>query len=591
LDPNHKELVLRSVARDLDDGRFRLKSSATHFTLTVNRGSRIAELLTYSPKQFVVGVEENPYLSSFLRYTSSAYNVQWSEGKSHAYCADIPPQLADHTKTIAKNRDCLLVINAVVAGLTDSFAQVSINQAKLAKVQVMPLAKVLVHVPLNLTWDLLWLDGTSTSSSPHLLMDSLISAKDYLQQFLCVIIDGTNANEGMGLLGEQGFLLVKTGSINGTLWINSRKAALEKFKADQYSCLSGSNGGDELLLRGALSKAISQRIVEFESLLPGKNVRGYTASSYTASSLSLWTQRHQAIKSSKASVLSALWPLNQNGFLQLGPSITHFTLDLGVNRGNTVAKFLEDIPSQFVIGIEANPYLASMHNMASSTHSVLTDASGKQHPYCGSVYGELGEKTSVIEKCRDRVLILNVAAASTAGVVQFNMGYGWVDGAPDDVGSMYEWEDESMQKKGQGNQVSVYKMRLDALLRFVPPSLTWDCLKIDIQGADADALISAADFVDNFKCVVGEFDTNAYKVPTGTVTDPAAFMKSHNFIDVERCNGSRKGSFWLNTRFLTNFKAKDYNCFVYDESRSHSAVLAAIARYEGAAAPLQCQDT
>ena len=51
---------------------------------------------------------------------------------------------------------------------------------------------------------------------------------------------------------------------------------------------------------------------------------------------------------------------------------------------------------------------------------------------------------------------------------------------------------------------SDHQTRMDTFLRFVPPTLVWDCMKIDIQGADADALISAGDYIEKFKCVVGE---------------------------------------------------------------------------------------
>jgi hypothetical protein len=74
-----------------------------------------------------------------------------------------------------------------------------------------------------------------------------------------------------------------------------------------------------------------------------------------------------------------------------------------VNRGNTVASFLEKIPTQFVVGVEANPFLASMLTFASSNHSVVSTMSGMSGngaPYCGSIYGELGTKAAVLEKVR-----------------------------------------------------------------------------------------------------------------------------------------------------------------------------------------------
>ncbi len=37
-----------------------------------------------------------------------------------------------------------------------------------------------------------------------------------------------------------------------------------------------------------------------------------------------------------------------------------------------------------------------------------------------------------------------------------------------------------------------------------PPLFMWDTLKIDIQGSDVEALISAGDYLKNFVCVVGK---------------------------------------------------------------------------------------
>jgi hypothetical protein len=290
----------------------------------------------------------------------------------------------------------------------------------------------------------------------------------------------------------------------------------------------------------------------------------------------------EAIYSDNSSVYckSMLWELDGNGMFKLEPSITHFTLDLGVNRGTTVADFLTRIPTQFVIGVEANPFLWSMHTYTSSKYNVRWSR-GKKFPYCASMDKEIYKQSSVMELNRKRCLVINAAAASTPGVTEFYIGYGWEENgnAPDDVGSMFDWKDPQRRATRKGRHVVVPKVRLDSILQFVPQHLVWDCLKIDIQGADTDALISAREYVQKFLCVVGEFDTGAYSVPAGVVTDEHPFLIKHGFIEVKQTGSKNADGFWINTRYLDRFAKKEYSCFVYDNVRPHEDIMARIAQY------------
>ena len=94
-----------------------------------------------------------------------------------------------------------------------------------------------------------------------------------------------------------------------------------------------------------------------------------------------------------------------------------------------------------------------------------------------------------------------------------------------DTGSLFGWTDpkrEQVRKQAVHMQQVVRLVRLSDILRHVhppgtfflfimrvldcflePPLFLWDTLKIDIQGADVDALISAGNFVKNFLCIVG----------------------------------------------------------------------------------------
>lgn len=99
----------------------------------------------------------------------------------------------------------------------------------------------------------------------------------------------------------------------------------------------------------------------------------------------------------------------------------------------------------------------------------------------------------------------------------------------------------------------VTQFRLQNLLKHLPAptddtqdGMLWDTLKLDIQGADADALISAGDYVDHFLCVIGEFaeyfpDDKMKKAEILQTmegmhmqVDAFGFLREHGFINVPR---------------------------------------------------------
>ena len=185
-----------------------------------------------------------------------------------------------------------------------------------------------------------------------------------------------------------------------------------------------------------------------------------------------------------------------------------FCLDVGVNQGLVIFRdWLSVVPHMFAIGIEANRRLYSHHVFDNKLpQSVL-----------------------------DRSLILPLAVSSTRGTAIFSTGAGW-DKNISDVGSLFGWSDakrEKLRKASTDHHQLVRLTPLKDILKYIhppsPPLFLWDSFKIDIQGADVDGLISAEDYLSNFVCVIGEFQTTHYDVPNSIATDPIPILTKQNF--------------------------------------------------------------
>ena len=113
---------------------------------------------------------------------------------------------------------------------------------------------------------------------------------------------------------------------------------------------------------------------------------------------------------------------------------------------------------------------------------------------------------------------------------------------------MYPFADGSKrQRSAKVAPTLVTKFRLDDLLVHVPlpeGDFVWDTLKVDIQGADVDALVSCGQYLKYFTCVVGEFDTQHYRVPKNVQTNPADVLKSAGFVNTKLFGHS----LWINPR-------------------------------------------
>ena len=250
--------------------------------------------------------------------------------------------------------------------------------------------------------------------------------------------------------------------------------------------------------------------------------------------------------------------VDENGFMKIldkNSPFTSFSLDVGFNRGQTSMGWSAKQPSVYIIGIEANARLVSHF---------------EHNPEFLSI--------------RPHTLVVNAAAGTKeGGLSHFNPGFGWSNTS--DTGSLFGWKDknrEAERMKYVKSHLLVRQLRLDSLLRHVPPprapKFVWDTLKLDIQGADVDALHSAGVLVDNFMCVVGEFDELYYTMPKDFPTDPVPFLTEHQF---KRVHDMWPGnSIWLNRRYFDLYKENPhrFGCHsVYDSPVDPSKL---IAEYE-----------
>ncbi len=246
--------------------------------------------------------------------------------------------------------------------------------------------------------------------------------------------------------------------------------------------------------------------------------------------------------------------VDKQGYLTImadGSSYTSFSMDVGFNAGQTSLHWHAHHPKLYVIGVEANHHLAYQFEHSSHFSSI-----------------------------RDHTLVVHAAASSRPGVVKFNPGFGWDNVS--DTGSLFPFKDqkrESVRLKYLNSHVAVRCLRLDSILRHVPPPrsplFVWDTLKLDVQGADVDAMISAGDYVDHFMCVVGEFETLHYSTPAGIPVDPAPFLKEHQFVIVYDVYPGN--SIWLNKRHFALYKEnpRRFGCHdVYDSLADTNKLIA-----------------
>mmetsp|Transcript_14122 Transcript_14122/g.41914 ORF Transcript_14122/g.41914 Transcript_14122/m.41914 type:complete len:365 (+) Transcript_14122:229-1323(+) len=271
-------------------------------------------------------------------------------------------------------------------------------------------------------------------------------------------------------------------------------------------------------------------------------------------------------------VSKPLWKLDTGGTMVVPTGLKHFSLDIGVNKGLATRRWLEIDPDALVIGVEANSRLVMMLTEVEKPNQPTNYVGWLQtnqsiRAQRGAIH-ELVASALTIKANTARTLIINAAAGRGGGARDFNTG-----AKNDDTGSLFSG-DLSGSSPG-----AVPMVPLGDILQHVPLHLRWDVLKIDVQGADVEALLSAGKLVRRFACVVGEYDVGEYEVPKTLATDPVPFLIENEFVMVvPRARSNQKGyspsvaalgrstsvvnSVWINTRAYERFKNRDYMCDV-----------------------------
>ena len=263
-----------------------------------------------------------------------------------------------------------------------------------------------------------------------------------------------------------------------------------------------------------------------------------------------------------------------DGLIKVPSHLRRFSLDVGFNQGLvTIGDWLlqKHAYDKFVIGVEANPYLYTLFDRIISDHqhplgyeglfwhaadSPCVSGAGDATHTCHVGYAvETARRARIFHNYSKQLLLVNAAAStSLKGVADFHIGLGWNKKmVVSDVGSLFSFT-KNRGKATKGLTAPVNTLRLGDILARVPPPprLQWDTLKIDIQGADADALLSAREYLPRFVCVLGEFKTGSYDVPSGVVTNPTTLLTEAGFRLLSK--DAHAGQLWINMRFRSVFE-------------------------------------
>lgn len=270
------------------------------------------------------------------------------------------------------------------------------------------------------------------------------------------------------------------------------------------------------------------------------------------------SEKPAAISKSHYELGSTSWPLD-DGRLRVPRGITHFSMDLGVAHLTETARFLGR-SNMFVIAVEANPFVYNFIKYTTSPKNSIG--------YCKFDADVAMDRCSVGKKkrfatfhaSRDRVLLVNAAAGyEQEGYAELNIGRGYDANrekfASTDTSSLLQWDKQEWRDSEESVRVPFLPMQ--DLLALVPKRLTWDLLKVDIQGADAAAVISTGDYIERFKCVLAEF---SFQNKIGMQHYPKTareFLLDHGFVKVA-------ADFYVNRRFKPAFARRDYTCVVGD---------------------------
>ena len=271
-----------------------------------------------------------------------------------------------------------------------------------------------------------------------------------------------------------------------------------------------------------------------------------------------------------------LYPVDAaTGLFAVPAGLKRFSMDVGFNEGHVmVGDWLRWKPDTFGIGIEANPYLYALFDII-TTEKTWPQGFEGYHWTASNDSSVARARKFKAASARGQLLLVHAAVTtSTKRTMPFNLGFGWrTDGTLiPDVGSLYNFGDPVRKRAQQSMHVAT--LRLDDILAHVPPppaslgtpsspgrnevnTLIWDTLKIDVQGADIEALESAGPYLERFYCIIGEFAARHYDIPIvhgGQKALAADILTRSGFV---MARATPHNQLWLNRRYRAHFAAAD----------------------------------
>ena len=276
----------------------------------------------------------------------------------------------------------------------------------------------------------------------------------------------------------------------------------------------------------------------------------------------------------------------ENGRIKLPPGVKRIAIDVGTSlyspsSAGWFKKFPRDL---MVLMFEPNKFSHSL--IAYTSHPTMAMNpkrfvffSQECKMYDGKVIGPslvtwykhcMNDTYGHLVHNRQHMTIANAAMTNENGFASFNLGVG-----DPGVGSLYDfkqgtqWTQASAQHENWGRS-HVPKIRLDSVLQYLPEDVTFELLKIDAQGHDAEVVAGAGKYLSRFKCLVGEFDTSAYQGANHKNFNYKQLLNDAGFRSV----GLRGGEgAYVNKAHAHSFEDRDYVCQAYDVKPTHEMLM------------------
>eukprot|EP01006_Ploeotia_vitrea_P001654 TRINITY_DN105328_c0_g1_i1.p1 TRINITY_DN105328_c0_g1~~TRINITY_DN105328_c0_g1_i1.p1 ORF type:complete len:407 (+),score=42.28 TRINITY_DN105328_c0_g1_i1:35-1255(+) len=282
-------------------------------------------------------------------------------------------------------------------------------------------------------------------------------------------------------------------------------------------------------------------------------------------------------------VVQPVLSLTSNAKLSFPPGIKRLAVDVGTSLYSpSSSRWFADHPEDlFVLAFEPNKFSHSL--VAYTSHPIMalnptkwvmftTECRTFENHRIGNTFEEyykhcMNTTYKHLIDHRHQFGIVNAAVSNRTGFATFNLGVGDAG-----TGSLYEfkkntkWASKDNLQKFSWGHANVPVVRLDDFLPYVPEGIIFETLKIDAQGHDAEVVLGSGAFLEKFKCVVGEFQTDNYANADGKGFDHFSLLKKTGFIFLGKTRSAnpRGPGLWMNTRFKEQFLAGEHMCTASD---------------------------